>query len=428
MEFGALEFRHLETEVEVETIVGPDPAVFTRLFCFVDHTEPLDELTLDSFLFQKSLQERVMMHNVPRDVVHFDSQGNTAKIHVHMVLRTHIISKFLLKKSDVIVPMEDPANRIEDPILAPSTSRFTTFPIRYPDLWALYKKAIGSFWTVEEIDLATDLKDWDKLNNDERHFIKHVLAFFAASDGIVMENIDLNFSKDTQIPEARSFYAYQGFNESIHSETYSLMIDKLVRDPAEKADLFRAIETVPSVKRKAEWALEWLSNDAPFAQRLVAFACVEGIFFSGSFCAIFWLKKRGLMPGLSFSNELISRDEGMHQEFAVTLYKNLMEKCPSKDIHKIVQWACEVESEFITDALPCKLIGMDSGEMTQYIQFVADRLMTQFGEKPIYGAKNPFDWMENISLEGKTNFFEKRVGDYSKFMPGEETIGFDEEF
>ena len=435
MEFGALEFRHLETEVEVEWGEerrifrrDPDPIVLTGLLRLGDHTEPLDELTLDSFLVQISLQERVMMHNIPRDVVHFDSQGNTAKIHVHMVLRTHIISKFLLKKSDVIVPMEDPANRIEDPILAPSTSRFTTFPIRYPDLWALYKKAIGSFWTVEEIDLATDLKDWDKLNNDERHFIKHVLAFFAASDGIVMENIDLNFSKDTQIPEARSFYAYQGFNESIHSETYSLMIDKLVRDPAEKADLFRAIETVPSVKRKAEWALEWLSNDAPFAQRLVAFACVEGIFFSGSFCAIFWLKKRGLMPGLSFSNELISRDEGMHQEFAVTLYKNLMEKCPSKDIHKIVQWACEVESEFITDALPCKLIGMDSGEMTQYIQFVADRLMTQFGEKPIYGAKNPFDWMENISLEGKTNFFEKRVGDYSKFMPGEETIGFDEEF
>ena len=435
MEFGALEFRHLETEVEVEWGEerrifrrDPDPIVLTGLLRLGDHAEPLDQFTLDPFLFQKSLQERVMMHNVPRDVVHFDSQGNTAKIHVHMVLRTHIISKFLLKKSDVIVPMEDPANRIEDPILAPSTSRFTTFPIRYPDLWALYKKAIGSFWTVEEIDLATDLKDWDKLNNDERHFIKHVLAFFAASDGIVMENIDLNFSKDTQIPEARSFYAYQGFNESIHSETYSLMIDKLVRDPAEKADLFRAIETVPSVKRKAEWALEWLSNDAPFAQRLVAFACVEGIFFSGSFCAIFWLKKRGLMPGLSFSNELISRDEGMHQEFAVTLYKNLMEKCPSKDIHKIVQWACEVESEFITDALPCKLIGMDSGEMTQYIQFVADRLMTQFGEKPIYGAKNPFDWMENISLEGKTNFFEKRVGDYSKFMPGEETIGFDEEF
>jgi len=318
---------------------------------------------------------------------------------------------------------------MEDPILTPSTSRFTTFPITYPDLWELYKKALGSFWTVEEIDLGSDLKDWDRLTDSERHFIKMVLAFFAASDGIVMENIDLNFSKDVQISEARSFYAYQSFNESIHSETYSLMIDKLVKDPEEKARLFQAIDTVPAVKRKAEWAIEWMGKEAPFAQRLVAFACIEGIFFSGSFCAIFWLKKRGLMPGLSFSNELISRDEGLHQEFAVTLYSHLREKCPSKDIHKIVQWACEVESEFITEALPCKLIGMDSGEMTQYIQFVADRLMNQFGEKPIYNAKNPFDWMENISLEGKTNFFEKRVGDYSKHMVTEgDSIRFDEEF
>ena len=316
-----------------------------------------------------------------------------------------------------------------DPILMPCTSRYTTFPIRYPDLWALYKKALGSFWTVEEIDLGSDLKDWDRLTDAERHFIKMVLAFFAASDGIVMENIDLNFSNDVQIAEARSFYAYQSFNESVHSETYSLMIDKLVKDPEEKARLFQAIDTVPAVKRKAEWALEWMGKEAPFAQRLVAFACIEGIFFSGSFCAIFWLKKRGLMPGLSFSNELISRDEGLHQEFAVTLYSHLREKCPSKDIHKIVQWACEVESEFITEALPCKLIGMDSGEMTQYIQFVADRLMTQFGEQPIYNAKNPFDWMENISLEGKTNFFEKRVGDYSKHMITEgDSIRFDEEF
>ena len=325
---------------------------------------------------------------------------------------------------------------MEDPILAQSTARFTTFPIRYPDLWALYKKAVGSFWTVEEIDLGGDLKDWGRLTDNEKHFIKHVLAFFAASDGIVMENIDLNFSKDVQIPEARSFYAYQSFNESIHSETYSLMIDKLVSDPEEKSSLFRAIETSPAVKAKAEWAQAWIGHSsegtgplAPFAQRLVAFACVEGIFFSGSFCAIFWLKKRGLMPGLSFSNELISRDEGLHQEFAVTLYSHLKEKCPSKDIHKIVQWACEVESQFITDALPCKLIGMDSDEMTRYIQFVADRLMTQFGEKPIYGTRNPFDWMENISLEGKTNFFEKRVGDYSKHMVVEgDSVRFDEEF
>jgi ribonucleotide reductase beta subunit family protein with ferritin-like domain len=318
-------------------------------------------------------------------------------------------------------------SELEDPILTPSTSRFTTFPIRYPDLWALYKKAIASFWTVEEIDLASDLKDWAGLSASEQHFIKHVLAFFAASDGIVMENIDLNFSKDVQIPEARSFYAYQSFNESIHSETYSLMIDKLVKDPAERADLFRAIETVPSVKRKATWALKWLGGDAPFHQRLVAFACVEGIFFSGSFCAIFWLKKRGLMPGLSFSNELISRDEGLHQEFAVTLYKNLKTKLDEETVRRIVTEALDIEHEFITEALPCKLIGMDAVQMSKYIMFVADRLLTQLGYAPMYNLSNPFDWMENISLEGKTNFFEKRVGDYSKFM-SEGEVRFDEEF
>jgi ribonucleotide reductase beta subunit family protein with ferritin-like domain len=316
-----------------------------------------------------------------------------------------------------------------DPILTTSTSRFTTFPIRYPDLWALYKKAIGSFWTVEEIDLAADLKDWDKLTTDEQHFIKMVLAFFAASDGIVFENLDLNFVKDVQIPEARSFYAYQGFNESIHGETYSLMIDKLVRDQEEKASLFRAIETVPAVKEKAEWAMRWMKPDSPFAQRLIAFACVEGIFFSGSFCAIFWLKKRGLMPGLSFSNELISRDEGLHQEFAVTLYGNLLSKCSSRTVHDIVREAVAIEHEFITEALPCKLIGMDADQMKLYIEFVADRLLMQLGVAPLFNSQNPFDWMETISLEGKTNFFEKRVGDYSKHMVTEgDEVRFDEEF
>jgi len=317
-----------------------------------------------------------------------------------------------------------------DPILAPSNSRFTTFPIRYPDLWALYKKAIGSFWTVEEIDLAGDLKDWDGLRPDEKHFIKHILAFFAASDGIVMENIDLNFSKDVQIPEARSFYAYQSFNESIHSETYSLMIDKLVRDPEEKAGLFKALDTVPAVQSKAQWAIKWMGANAPFAQRLVAFSCVEGIFFSGSFCAIFWLKKRGLMPGLSFSNELISRDEGLHQEFAVTLYKSLRDSLDDDTIYNIVSEAVFIESEFITDAIPCQLIGMNANEMKQYIRFVANRLLKQLGcAKSLMNASNPFDWMENISLEGKTNFFEKRVGDYSKHMVAEgDSIRFDEEF
>ena len=319
---------------------------------------------------------------------------------------------------------------MEDPITTPTLARFTTFPIRYPDLWSLYKKAVGSFWTVEEIDLAADLKDWDKLTDDERHFIKMVLAFFAASDGIVMENIDMNFSKDVQIAEARSFYSYQGFNESIHSETYSLMIDKLVRDPEEKASLFGAIEHVPAVKKKAEWALRWLSNDVPFVQRLVAFACVEGIFFSGSFCAIFWLKKRGLMPGLSFSNELISRDEGLHQEFAVTLYHNLKEKLDDNTIFQIVVEALDIEKEFITEALPCRLIGMDADSMTEYIKFVAQRLLVQLGvTQHSIVATNPFDWMETISLEGKTNFFEKRVGDYSKHMLVEgDGVRFDEEF
>jgi len=313
-----------------------------------------------------------------------------------------------------------------DVILKPSTARFTTFPIRYPDLWNLYKQAVGSFWTVDEIDFSGDMKDWDKLNSDEKHFIKMVLSFFAASDGIVMENIDLNFSKDVYIPEARSFYAYQTFNESIHSETYSLMIDKFVKDTEEKERLFKSIETVPAIHRKSGWALKWISSDAPFAQRLVAFACVEGIFFSGSFCAIFWLKRRGLMPGLSFSNELISRDEGMHQEFAVTLYSHLDSKLNSDEILNIVKEAVEIEREFVVDALPCKLIGMDSDQMTQYIQFVADRLLLQLGCQKYYKAQNPFDWMENISLEGKTNFFEKRVGDYSKHVTGE--IRFDEEF
>jgi ribonucleotide reductase beta subunit family protein with ferritin-like domain len=318
---------------------------------------------------------------------------------------------------------------MEDPITKPTLARFTTFPIRYSDLWSLYKKAVGSFWTVEEIDLASDLKDWDKLTDDERHFIKMVLAFFAASDGIVMENINLNFSNDVQIAEARAFYAYQGFNESIHSETYSLMIDKLVRDPEEKANLFRAIETSPAVKRKAEWALRWMGQDLPFAQRLAAFACVEGIFFSGSFCAIFWLKKRGLMPGLSFSNELISRDEGLHQEFAVTLFNHLLDK-PSRDtISEIVRSAVEIEKMFITDALPCRLIGMDASEMSRYIEFVADRLLVQLGCPRVWNSENPFDWMETISLEGKTNFFEKRVGDYSKHMLVEgDGVRFDEEF
>jgi len=316
-----------------------------------------------------------------------------------------------------------------DPVLVPTTNRFTTFPIQYPDLWALYKKAVGSFWTAEEIDLGGDLKDWATLNDNEQHFIKMVLAFFAASDGIVMENINLNFGAEVQISEARSFYAYQTFNEAIHGETYSLMIDKLVQDKLEKASLFRALETVPVVQKKAFWARTWMDPAAPFHQRLVAFMCVEGIFFSGSFCAIFWLKKRGVMPGLCFSNELISRDEGSHLEFAVALYQHLQTKCDYDTVVSIVRSAVEIEEEFITEALPCRLIGMDAAQMTQYIRYVADRLLKQLGQAPIWGVENPFAWMETISLEGKTNFFEKRVGDYSKRMIEEgDSVRFDEEF
>lgn len=321
-------------------------------------------------------------------------------------------------------------NEFLDPILTPSNDRFTTFPIRYPDLWALYKKAVASFWTAEEIDLSKDLDDWEnKLNDGDRHFISTILAFFAASDGIVFENLDLNFTKEVQIPEARAFYSYQGFNENIHGETYSLMIDKLIRDPVKKDELFRAIDTIPCVKKKADWALKWFSNSNTFAQRLFAFACVEGIFFSGSFCALFWLKNRGVLPGLCFSNELISRDEGLHQEFAISLMKHLREPIDEDVAHAIVKDAVEIEKEFVCDALPVKLIGMDSVKMAEYIEFVADRLLKQCGFKPIWNSQCPFDWMQNISLEGKTNFFEKRVGEYSKhIIEGGDQIRFDAEF
>jgi ribonucleotide reductase beta subunit family protein with ferritin-like domain len=313
-----------------------------------------------------------------------------------------------------------------DPILTKTTQRFTTFPIRYPTLWNLYKKAIASFWTIDEIDLTKDPEDFQKLSDSEQTFIKTILAFFAASDGIVLENIKLNFEDQVFISEARSFYAYQGFNESIHGETYSLLIDMLIQDPVEKDRLFTAIETVPCIKKKADWALEWFDDSKPFCERLFAFACVEGIFFSGSFCAIFWLKNRGIMPGLTFSNELISRDEGLHQEFAVSLLSLLKEK-PSRDIIiRIVKSAVEIETEFVTDAIPVKMIGMDSDKMGRYIQFIADRLLKSVGVPPVYNQKNPFDWMEHMSLDGKTNFFERRVGEYSKSVSS--AIRFDEDF
>ncbi|MBL7915118.1 MAG: ribonucleotide-diphosphate reductase subunit beta [Bacteroidia bacterium] len=298
-------------------------------------------------------------------------------------------------------------------LLQENKDRFVLLPIKYPEIWKMYKKHEASFWTAEEIDLSPDLKDWERLSNDERHFIKHVLAFFAASDGIVNENLAVNFMKEVQLPEARCFYGFQIMIENIHSETYSLLIDTYIKDPVEKNRLFHAIDSVPCVQKKAQWALKWI-NDGSFAERLVAFAAVEGIFFSGSFCSIFWLKKRGLMPGLSFSNELISRDEGLHCDFACLLYSMLETKLSQERIHAIIRDAVENEHEFVTDALPVSLIGMNSKLMCQYIEFVADRLLVALGYDKIYNATNPFDFMETISLQGKTNFFEKRVAEYQK--------------
>ncbi|MDX2003551.1 MAG: ribonucleoside-diphosphate reductase small subunit [Chitinophagales bacterium] len=301
-----------------------------------------------------------------------------------------------------------------EPILQESKNRFVLFPIQHDAVWKMYKKAEASFWTTEEIDLTTDLTDWEKLNKDERHFISHVLAFFAASDGIVNENLVINFMREVQIPEARCFYGFQIAIENIHAETYSLLIDTYIKDGKEKERMFNAIETVPCVKKKADWALNWIENSPTFAHRLVAFAAVEGIFFSGSFCSIFWLKKRGLMPGLSFSNELISRDEGLHCDFACLLYGMLQNRPSEEEVKAIITEAVELEKEFITDALPVSLIGMNAQLMAQYIEFVADRLLVALGCSNVYNATNPFPWMELISLQGKTNFFEKRVGDYQK--------------
>lgn len=305
---------------------------------------------------------------------------------------------------------------LTEPLLSPDTGirRFTPFPIKYPDMWGMYKKALASFWTVEEVSLAQDVAQWKTLTDDERHFIEHVLAFFAASDGIVMENLALNFGVEVKAPEARCFYAYQGFNESIHSETYAVLIDALIESPQKREQLFGAIETMPAVRNKAAWALKWMNSSRRFAERLVAFACVEGILFSGSFCSIFWLKQRGLMPGLGLSNQFISRDEGLHQDFAVVLYRHLRNKLPADTVTAIVREAVENEKEFITEAIPCRLVGMNADLMARYIEFVADRLLGAFDVQPIYNASNPFPWMELISLAAKDNFFEKFSSEYQK--------------
>jgi ribonucleoside-diphosphate reductase subunit M2 len=307
-----------------------------------------------------------------------------------------------------------PHAETEELLLRPNPDRFVMLPVRYPRLWAMYKQAEASFWTAEEIDLVEDLADWAALTAPERHFVSHVLAFFAASDGIVNENLAARFGREVQLPEARAFYAFQAAMENVHSETYALLIDTYVRDPAEKERLFRATETIPCVARKAAWALRWIDSSESFAERLLAFACVEGIFFSGSFCAIFWLKKRNLMRGLSFSNELISRDEGLHCDFACALYGMLRGRLAEARVHEIVRDAVAIEQEFVSDSLPVALIGMNAELMRQYIEFVADRLVAALGYGKPFQTKNPFDWMEMISLQGKTNFFERRVSEYAK--------------
>ena len=306
------------------------------------------------------------------------------------------------------------SKNITEPLLVPDDNRFVMFPIKHNDIWEMYKKQIDCFWRAEEIDLSKDLTNWESLNADERHFISMILAFFAASDGIVLENLASRFMSEIQVSEARAFYGFQIAMENIHSETYSLLIETYIKDKEEKSKLFNAIEHFPCIKKKSDWAQKWIhDNRSSFATRLVAFACVEGIFFSGAFCSIYWLKKRGLMPGLTFSNELISRDEALHCEFAILLYSKLLKKIDKARIHELIKEAVDIETEFICEALPCRLIGMNSEMMSQYIRFVADRLCVQLGYKKIYNVSNPFDFMELISLEGKTNFFEKRNDSYA---------------
>lgn len=327
----------------------------------------------------------------------------------------------------------------DEPLLVENSRRFVLFPIKFHEIWQMYKKAEASFWTAEEIDLSKDTNDWnEKLNDNERYFISRILAFFAASDGIVNENLVENFSAEVQLPEAKCFYGFQIMMENIHSETYSLLIDSYIKDPKEADFLFNAIETIPCIKKKADWALRWINDDeALFGERLVAFAAVEGIFFSGSFASIFWLKKRGMMPGLTFSNELISRDEGLHTDFACLLFSHLQNRPDAVIVEKIITEAVSIEKEFFTDALPISLLGMNCDLMCQYIEFVADRLLVALGNKKVYNVTNPFDFMENISLAGKTNFFEKRVSDYQKAgvmaqandaKSSETNFSFDEEF
>ena len=323
-------------------------------------------------------------------------------------------------------------SKVIEPLLQEDDNRFVMFPVQHEDVWEMYKKQIDCFWRVEEVDLSKDMTHWEtKLNDDERHFISMILAFFAASDGIVIENLGMRFMSEVQASEVRAFYGFQIAMENIHSEMYSLLIEKYITNADKKDQLFHALEEFPCIKKKADWAIKWINDKrSSFASRLVAFACVEGIFFSGAFCSIYWLKNRGIMPGLTFSNELISRDEALHTEFAVLLYSKLVKKMDKKRIYEIIKEAVEIEKEFITEALPCRLIGMNGSLMCQYIEFVADRLSVQLGYEKIYNTGNPFSFMEMISIEGKTNFFEKRVGEYALAdkKVSEDTFSFNCEF
>ncbi len=351
----------------------------------------------------------------------FPSKMSSATTAYDMNLKinmTHITDE----ESFDLVHSQEPKNMdYDEPLLVENPNRFVIFPIEYQDLWAKYKQQMSVFWIPEEVDLSKDMTDWVKLNDKEKHFIKHVLGFFAGSDGIVMENLATRFMREVQVPEARFFYTAQNQIEAVHSETYSLLIDTYITDKEEKTQILRSIDTIPAVQKKAEWAKQWIDNPlASFATRLLAFACVEGIFFSGSFCAIFWLKKRGLMPGLTVSNELISRDEGLHTDFACLLYSKIKHKLSFEIVETIVRDAVAIEKEFICEALSCDLIGMNARLMSTYIEFVADRLLIQLGYKEIFGSANPFDFMERISLESKDNFFEKRVTTYAKASVGKD--------
>merc|ERR1712109_23735 len=374
-------------------------------------------------LFTNSLQQLKMVLSSIENVtsrLSLDDKENVGKVLVGKTSTDNGKSK-----TEVAKP--------EEPLLMENPRRFVILPIQYGDIWQMYKKAEASFWTAEEVDLSKDVKDWETLKEDERYFVSHVLAFFAASDGIVNENLVERFMKEVQVPEARCFYGFQIAMENIHSEMYSLLIDTFIKEADERERLFNAIETVPAVKKKADWALKWIGNEAAsYSERVVAFASVEGIFFSGSFAAIFWLKKRGLMPGLTFSNELISRDEGLHTDFACLMYSHLVDKLSQERVYQIVCEAVELEIEFLTDALPVALIGMNCELMAQYIKYVADRLLVELKCEKYYNVDNPFDFMEQISMEGKTNFFEKRVGEYQKCGvmndPVGRTFSVDEDF